>query len=34
MDSVCRKYLIILLFQMLAATFGLTRPSSSQYLRV
>jgi len=34
MYSVCHNYLFILLFQMLAAGFGLTRPSSGQYSRV
>jgi len=32
MFSVYHNYLFILLFQMLATSFGLTRPSSGQYL--
>jgi len=32
MYSVCHNYLFILLFQMLVTTFGLTMPSSGQYL--
>jgi len=31
--SVCLYYLLILLFQMLATIFGLTRPSLGQYLQ-
>ena len=30
MSSVCQNLLFILLFQMLASSFGLTRPSSGQ----
>jgi len=33
MYSVCHNYLLILLFQMLATSFSLTRPSSGQYLQ-
>ena len=33
MYSVCHNYLFILSFQMLAASFGLTGPSSVQYLK-
>jgi len=32
MYSVCHYYFIVLLFQMLASSFGLARPSSDQYL--
>jgi len=32
MYFVCRSCPFILLFQMLAASFGLTRPSSGRYL--
>jgi hypothetical protein len=32
MYSVCHNYLYILLFQMFATSFGLSRPSSGQYL--
>jgi len=32
MNSGCHKYLFILLFEMLATSFGLTRPPSGQYL--
>ena len=33
MYCVCHNYPFILLFQMLANSFGLTRPSSGQYLQ-
>jgi len=33
MYFVCHSYLSILLFQMLATSFGLTRPSSGQYVQ-
>jgi len=32
MYSVCHNYIFISLFHLLATTFGLTRPSSGQYL--
>jgi len=32
MYSVCHNYFFILLFQILAASFVLNRPSSGQYL--
>jgi len=33
MYSFCHNYLFILLFQILATSFSLTRPSSGQYLQ-
>jgi len=32
MYSVCQNYLFILFFKIWATSFGLTRPSSGQYL--